>query len=151
MGLGDAEEGAGGAFGAAMALLPVLEGAGTDGDEGGELVLAEAELLAHGLGIRRLQGGAVGGFRFSAKDGTALLEAGGELLEEFVFHGNSGRKNLRITGTVEGMEIAQIEGEESFRTGFAGSKEVKVIVDRATAHAAHFSFAEGRKEVVRVE
>ena len=93
----------------------------------------------------------MGGFRFSAKDGTALLEAGGELLEEFVFHGNSGRKNLRITGTVEGMEIAQIEGEESFRTGFAGSKEVKVIVDRSTAHAAHFGFAEGRKEVVRVE
>ena len=28
MGFGDAEEGAGGAFGAAVALLPVLEGAG---------------------------------------------------------------------------------------------------------------------------
>ena len=56
MGLGDAEEGAGGAFGAAMALLPVLEGAGTDADEGGELVLTESQLLAHGLGIRRLQG-----------------------------------------------------------------------------------------------
>ena len=97
MGLGDAEEGTGGAFGAAMALLPILEGAGTDADEGGELVLTEAELLAHGLGIRCLQGGAAGGFVFSAKDGTAFLEAGGELLEEFVFHGNSvSMMDLRI-------------------------------------------------------
>ena len=96
MGLGDAEEGAGGAFGAAMALLPVLEGAGTDGDEGGELVLAEAELLAHGLGIRRLQGGAVGGFRFSAKDGTALLRLAASCRKSSSFMGIQGE---RISGS----------------------------------------------------
>ena len=55
MGLGDAEKGAGGAFGAAVALLPVLKGAGADADEGDELVLAQTELIAHGLGVRRLQ------------------------------------------------------------------------------------------------
>jgi len=35
------------------------------------------------------QGGAARGFLLSAQDGTAFLEAGGELLEEFVFHGDS--------------------------------------------------------------
>ena len=36
MGLCDAQEGAGGFFGAAVALFPVLKGAGTDADERGE-------------------------------------------------------------------------------------------------------------------
>ncbi len=89
MGLGDAEQGAGGSFGAAVALFPVLEGAGTDADERGELRLGEAEFFAHGLGIGPLQGGGSGGLFLSAKNGTTLLEAGGELLEEFLFHGNS--------------------------------------------------------------
>jgi len=109
MGFGDAEEGAGGAFGMAVALFPVLEGAGAYADEGGELALAEAEFVAHGFGIgrlsaipgqvglreatpgqaRRLQGSAACGVLLAAQDGTALLEAGGKLLEEFVFHGNS--------------------------------------------------------------
>ena len=53
MKLGDAEEGAGGAFRAAVALFPVLERAGTDADEGGELGLAEAEFLAHSLAFRK--------------------------------------------------------------------------------------------------
>ena len=58
VGFRDAQEGAGGAFGAAVALFPVLEGAGADADERGELDLAEAEFFAHGLGIGRLEGGA---------------------------------------------------------------------------------------------
>ncbi len=36
MGLGDAEQSAGASFGAAVALFPVLKGAGTDADERGE-------------------------------------------------------------------------------------------------------------------
>ena len=40
MGFGDTQEGPGGAFGAAVALFPVLEGAGADADERGELNLA---------------------------------------------------------------------------------------------------------------
>jgi len=40
IGFGDAEDGAGGAFGKAGALFPVLEGAGADADEeGGESIL----------------------------------------------------------------------------------------------------------------
>ena len=42
---GDAEEGAGGAFGAAVALLPVLQRPRADADERGELALAEAQCL----------------------------------------------------------------------------------------------------------
>jgi hypothetical protein len=86
MGLGDAEEGAGGAFGAAVALFPVLEGAGTDANQGGELNLAEAELFAHGFGIGPLECRAARGILFATKNGTALLEAGDQLLQEFVFH-----------------------------------------------------------------
>jgi hypothetical protein len=89
MGLGDAEEGAGGAFGAAVALLPVLEGAGTDAHERGKLALAESEFLTDRLGIGPFKSRAACGFLFPAQDGTPFLEAGGELLEEFVFHGNS--------------------------------------------------------------
>ena len=96
MGFSGAREGAGGAFGATMALLTVLEREGTDTVECGELVLTEAQLLACSLGIRRLQGGAAGGLLFSAKDGTAFLEAGGELLEEFFFPGIQGE---RISGS----------------------------------------------------
>ena len=54
---GDAEEGAGGAFGTAVALFPVLEGAGADADQGGELGLAEPELLANRLGVGPLERG----------------------------------------------------------------------------------------------
>ena len=44
----------------------------------------------------------MGGFHFSAKDGTALLEAGGELLEEFGFHGNTvSMMDLRILSWAE--------------------------------------------------
>ena len=64
-----------------MALGDAKEGAGTDADKRGELVLAKAQLLADRLAIRRLQGGA----------------AGGELLEECGFHGNSvSMMDLRI-------------------------------------------------------
>lgn len=42
----DAEEGAGGAIGAAEALFPVLQSADADADEGGGLALREAEIIA---------------------------------------------------------------------------------------------------------
>lgn len=77
------------AFGAAVALFPVLEGAGADADESRKLNLAESEFLTDGLRIGPMEGGAARGFLFSAKNGTAFLQAGGELLEKFVFHGNS--------------------------------------------------------------
>ncbi len=41
VGFHEADEGAGGAFGAAVALFPVPEGAGADADECGELNLTE--------------------------------------------------------------------------------------------------------------
>jgi hypothetical protein len=72
MGLSDAEQGAGGAFGASVSLFPVLESAGADADERGELVLAEPQLFAHGFGVRPFQGGAAGGFFLAAQDGTTL-------------------------------------------------------------------------------
>ena len=43
VGFCDAEEGAGGAFGASVSLFPVLEGAGANAHEGGKLILAESE------------------------------------------------------------------------------------------------------------
>ena len=86
---GDAEEGAGGAFRAAMALLPVLQGARADADERGRLTLTEAEFFANNAGVGPVERGFAGGFLFSAQDGAAFFEAGDELLEEFVFHGNS--------------------------------------------------------------
>lgn len=85
----DAQEGTGGAFGAAVALFPVLEGAGADADERRKLNLAESEFLTDGFRIGPMEGGGARGFLFSAKNGTAFLQASGELLEEFVFHGNS--------------------------------------------------------------
>lgn len=87
--LRDAQEGAGGSFGTAVSLFPVLEGAGADADEACELALGEAELFAHGFGVGPFQSGGAGRLFLSTKDGTALLQAGGELLEEFVVHGNS--------------------------------------------------------------
>lgn len=97
VGFRDAEQGAGGAFGAAVALFPVLEGAGADADESRKLDLAETEFFADGLRVRPLEAGAASGLLFATKDGTAFLEAGGELLEEFVFHGNSdSMMDLRI-------------------------------------------------------
>ena len=74
MGLGDAEQGAGGSFGAAVALFPVLEGTGADADERGELRLGEAEFFAHGLGIRPFQGGGSGGLLLAAKYGLLSLK-----------------------------------------------------------------------------
>ena len=87
--LRDAEEGAGGSFGMAVALLPILERARTDADERGELRLAETELFTNAAGIGRFEGGGSSGFLCTAQDRTTLLEAGGELLEECVIHGNS--------------------------------------------------------------
>jgi hypothetical protein len=49
------------------------------------------------------------------------------------------------------MEIAQVEGDEPLRAGFPSRKEVKVIVNRATAHAARFRFSESGEELVRVQ
>jgi hypothetical protein len=76
--------GAGGAFGAAVALLPVLQGARADADQRGELALAQAEFLADGASVGPVERLFAGGFLFAAQDGTAFLEAGDELLEEFV-------------------------------------------------------------------
>lgn len=70
-------------------MSPVLQGAGADADESSRMSLAKSELLANGLGVRYLQGGAARGLLFPAEDGTAFLEAGGEFLEEFVYHGYS--------------------------------------------------------------
>jgi hypothetical protein len=56
MGLGDAQEGAGSSFGAAVALFPALESAWADVDECGESGLAEAELVAHRLRIGPVDG-----------------------------------------------------------------------------------------------
>jgi hypothetical protein len=86
---GDAEEGAGGAFGAAVALLPVLQRPRADADERSELALAQAQGFPDGAGVGPVKRGFAGGFLFTTQDGTALFEAGGELLEEFVFHGYS--------------------------------------------------------------
>jgi hypothetical protein len=109
MGFRDAEEGVGGAFGAAVALFPVLEGAGADADECRKLNLAESEFLTDGFCIRPMDAGAARGLLFSAENGTAFLEAGGELLEEFVFHGNSvWMMDLRILSIRGGLEIQQV-------------------------------------------
>ena len=78
---GDAEEGAGGAFGAAVALFPVLEGPRADADQDGKLALRQAELFAHNTGIWPMDFGGAGGFGFPAQDGTTFFEAGDELLE----------------------------------------------------------------------
>ena len=85
----DAEEGAGGAFGAAVALLPVLQRPRAEADERSELALAQAQGLPDGASVGPLKCGFAGNFLFAAQDGTAFLEAGGELLEEFFFHGYS--------------------------------------------------------------
>ena len=62
---GDAEKGAGGAFGAAVALLPILQGAGADADERGEVTLAEGEFFPDGPGVGLVEFGLAGGLRFS--------------------------------------------------------------------------------------
>ena len=86
---GDAEEGAGGAFGAAVALLPVLQRPWANADECGELALAQAQGLPDSASVGPLKRGLAGGFLSAVQYGTAFFEAGGELLEEFVFHGYS--------------------------------------------------------------
>ena len=87
--LRDAEKGAGSSFGMTVALLPILERAWTDADERGELGLAETEFLADPPCIGRFESGGSRGFLFATQDRAAFLETGGELLEEFVFHGYS--------------------------------------------------------------
>lgn len=81
MGSGDSQKGAGGAFGAAVALYPVLEGARADAHERGKLILAEPGFLTNRLCIRRrnampgqvraLKGGAARGLLFPTENGTA--------------------------------------------------------------------------------
>jgi hypothetical protein len=134
MGFSNAEEGAGGVFRAAVALFPVLKGAGTDADEGGKLNLAESEFFTNGIGVRCLEGGAARAFLFSAQDGTAFLEAGGELLEEFVFHGNS--------VSMMDFEDFELSGREIFLFVFRVGKQEKndtfrdmPLVDNAKAAA----------------
>lgn len=46
MGLGDTEDGTGGAFGLAVTLFPILLGPGADPDERGKARLAKAGFLA---------------------------------------------------------------------------------------------------------
>ena len=86
---GDTQQGTGGALGAAVALLPVLQGADADADESGELTLRQPQFLAHGLCVRPLMGALPGGFLFATQYGAALFDAGDELLEELIVHGNS--------------------------------------------------------------
>ncbi len=81
MAFGDAEQGAGGAFGAAVALFPVLQGAGADADERRKLALAEGEFFPDGPGVGPVKFGFTGGLRFPTQDGTTFFEAGDELLE----------------------------------------------------------------------
>jgi len=90
-----AEEGPGGSFGMAVALLPILERAGADANQCGKLGLAETEFFTDGFGVGPLEGGGAGCFLFAAQDGTAFLETGGELLEEFVFHGCPSLREVR--------------------------------------------------------
>lgn len=68
---GDAEEGAGGAFGAAVALLPVLQGARADTDERGEL--AQAELLPDGASVGPVERGFCGSLSFCRAGWHRLL------------------------------------------------------------------------------
>jgi hypothetical protein len=86
MAFGDAEEGACGAFGAAVALFPVLQGARADADQCGELALAQAEFLADGASVGPVERLLAGGFLFAVQDRAAFYEAGDKLLEEFVFY-----------------------------------------------------------------
>jgi hypothetical protein len=51
MAFGNAKEGTGGAFRVAVALLPVLQGAGADADVGCELALGAAEFFADHAGV----------------------------------------------------------------------------------------------------
>ena len=93
----DAEKGAGGSFGMTVALLPVLQSARADADERGELGLAKTEFLADPPCIGRFESGRSSCFLFATQNRAAFLEAGSELLEEFVFHGYSvSMMDLRI-------------------------------------------------------
>jgi hypothetical protein len=87
--LGDAKESAGGSFGPAVALLPVLQSAGTDANKSRELTLRETQFFPDDTGVRPSECRLASGLFFAAKDGAAFLETGDELLEEFVFHGYS--------------------------------------------------------------
>ena len=86
---GDAEKGAGSSFWVTVALLPVLQSAGADADERGKLGLSKTELFTDDLGIGPFEGGGARGLLFAPQNRAAFLEAGGKLLEEFIFHGNS--------------------------------------------------------------
>lgn len=87
--LSDAQQGAGGAFGTAVALFPILQGADADANHGRELTLRQPQFLAHGLCVRPLVGALAGGFLFAMEDRAAFFDAGDELLEELIVHGNS--------------------------------------------------------------
>ena len=76
-------------FGLTVALLPILKGAETDPDEGGELCLGESELVAHGCRVGPVQFVLPACSGFATEDGAAFLEAGDQFFEEFIFHGNS--------------------------------------------------------------
>jgi hypothetical protein len=86
---GDTEERAGGAFGMAVTLFPILESPRADADEGSELGLTETEFFTNRAGVGPLERRGTGRFLFAAQDGTTFLKAGGKLLEEFFVHGYS--------------------------------------------------------------
>jgi hypothetical protein len=86
---GDTEESAGGTFGMAVALFPILQSPRADADESGELGLTETEFFPNRAGIGPLERRGAGRFLFPAQDGATFLKAGGELLEEFFVHGYS--------------------------------------------------------------
>lgn len=77
----NAKQGAGGAFRAAMALLPILQRAGADAHERCKLALAEAKSFAHSAGVGPFQCGFARRLFSAAQDCPAFLEAGCELLE----------------------------------------------------------------------
>lgn len=76
VGFCDTQQRAVGAFGTEAALFLVLEGAGTDADESGIVILAQTEFLRTDFASGQL-GWCCARVSFSAKAGTAFLEAGG--------------------------------------------------------------------------
>ena len=70
---GDTEESAGGAFGMAVALLPILQSPRADADEGSELGLTETEFFTNRAGVGPLERRGAGCFFFAAQDGATFL------------------------------------------------------------------------------
>ncbi len=88
MAFGDAEQGAGGAFGPAVALLPVLQGARADADERRKLALAEGEFFPDGSGVGPVEFGFARGLRFPrrmAPPSLRLVTSAGRVRLSFVF------------------------------------------------------------------